>query len=261
MQKSTRFSQALLALAVAFLLNSCASLSSCGTAPEPVTPGTYTVHRIAPENAPGPMTEWDDPLWEDAEVLFLSHVLPQSKYKGARIYGKLLHDGKKIYVIFRAEDRYVQAAVIHPQGFTCFDTCVEFFMAPQQDKAGYFNIEVSLNGTALVNYHKNQAKPFEDFGPISEEDFKAVKISGNANRVILPEITEETEWWLSFSFDAEMPIRYTDAVVPPELSGQTWNANFYHSSDFSSHPRWFTWAPISAFNFHLPECFGKIYFE
>lgn len=262
MQKSTRIFLALMAFAALFFLNSCSSIGSCGIAPEPSVPSVYTVHRIVPENAPGPETDWESPKWETAEVFFLSNVLPQSKYKGARIYGKILHDGKRIYVLFRAaNDRFVQAAAIHPQSYTCLDTCVEFFMAPEQEKGGYFNIEASLDGVALIHYHKNQKTPFEDYGPISEEDYKKVRICASQNRVVLPEITKETEWWVSFSFDAELPIRYTDAKVPAELSGQTWNANFYHCSEFSSHPRWFTWMPITALNFHLPECFGKIHFE
>ncbi|GEM_PF-346903 len=262
MKKITPAILTLLAFALLSLMTSCASTKICGTAPTPVTPGVYTVHRIAPEDALKGMTDWEAPVWNNAEVFFLSNYVPQkTTYLGARVYGKMLHDGKRIYVLFQAFDRFVQAASIHPQMNVAWDTCAEFFMAPGQEEGGYLNMEVSLDGMALVHYHKDQKHPRENFGPISMEDYNDIRIFTSENRIVLPEITQETKWYIFFSFDAEMPIKYTGANLPDELSGQTWNANFYHCSEASSHPRRFSWMPLPGKSFHAPEAFGKIHFE
>lgn len=265
---------AILTLTV-FLTLLTSSCFTVGRAPKCTATGEYTVHRISPEEIPPPMAlvllttgvskEWDEKvydLWKDAELGTLSYVCPESKYKGARIEFKLVHDGKRIYAIFRADkDRFVTARKFRRNSFTCRDTCAELFMAPGGEKGGYCNLEISLTGEYLFMFHKNQQRVFDDWGFVPVEDTKNIQVFSSSDGIVRPEITKEIQWHIVTVFDAATIAKHTGVEIPEDLSGQTWNANFYHCSEDSSHKRWFAWNPIPMVSFHLPQYFGKLHFE
>jgi hypothetical protein len=75
--------------------------------------------------------------------------------------------------------------------------------------------------------------------------------------VIEPEITTPVTWCAQFSIPMSLLENYTGSLG--NFNGVTWHANFYKCADKTSHPHWVTWNPISATNYHLPECFGTLH--
>jgi hypothetical protein len=69
--------------------------------------------------------------------------------------------------------------------------------------------------------------------------------------VVEPE--RATEWSLRVRIPFALFEHYTGVKADNE-----WRGNFYKCGDETSHPHWMAWSPVSALNFHLPECFGSL---
>ncbi|MBP5301122.1 MAG: hypothetical protein J6Y80_06920 [Victivallales bacterium] len=226
----------------------------------PVVPDGYLVHRVS-EDMGQKLLEapWDDIMWSTAETLTLQNFLPESKFYGVEIQGKLLHDGKCIYAIFHTEnDRFVYATRFQNNTDVCRDTCVEFFFQPQGAK-WYGNCEFSLTGAYLTQFHPDAQNPWLNHRFLAPEHQALVETYSNFRCIVAPERTVPTEWTIAY----KVPMAAYEPYGGPigELGGQKFMANFYHCADASSHPRWVTWAPVPVLSFHLPECFLEITFE
>jgi hypothetical protein len=220
----------------------------------------YRIKRT--HTAPALDCEWNAPGWDQANVLEIACVRPESSDHHPKVECKLLHDGQNIYGMYRVEDRYVRCVAENYNDSVCTDSCVEFFVEPPGGK-GYLNFEFSGNG-ALLLYHVRDARRmpggFADFNPVSEADAAGVQIASTLPARVEPEIAEPLTWLLAFKAPAALFAKQMQAEYG-DLSGQQWRANFYKCGDNTSHPHWISWLPVSELNFHLPQCFGPIYFE
>ena len=174
---------------------------------------------------------------------------------------RLLHDNDNIYVKFEVQDRFVRSVQTAYQGSVCTDSCAEFFVRPRADR-GYFNFEVNAGGTLLLSYIEDATRVpggFAKFRKVPEEWGRKVQIWHSMPAVVEPEIADPVTWGIGY----RVPIALFENFAGPlgRISGQTWRANFYKCADKTSHPHWASWAPITALNFHLPECFGELVME
>ncbi len=220
----------------------------------------YRIKKVS--QAPALDGAWDSPGWVQAEILEIACVRPESSDHHPKTRCKLVHDGRNIYGMYKVEDRYVRCVAENYNDSVCTDSCVEFFVEPPGGH-GYLNFEFSGNGVLLL-YHvrdpQRLEKGFKDFNPVSKDDASGVRTASTLPRKVEPEITEPLTWHLAFQvpvslFESQMKCSYGD------LSGQQWRANFYKCGDKTSHPHWISYLPVSALNFHLPQCFGPIEFE
>lgn len=170
---------------------------------------------------------------------------------------KLLHDGKKIYGLFRVRDHYVRATASRFGEQACLDSCVEFFLRPANNLR-YYNFEFTAGGYLLLYNITHLRK--KKYTVIPREDIETIERSHSLPAVIDPEITVPTTWYLGFAAPVSFFVKYGDGVSP-ELSGQTWTANVFKCGDATSHPHWLTWQPLPKLDFHQPECFAPITFE
>ncbi|MCQ2403158.1 MAG: carbohydrate-binding family 9-like protein [Lentisphaeria bacterium] len=228
-------------------------------APKPESQGIYTIRRIAPEKPPRLFMEpsWEAKVWDPAELGFLSHAWPTSKYKGARVFFKMLHDGERVYAIFYGYDRYMRAVYFRPQTLACRDNAVEFFFAPAGLPGGYCNIEISVSGAYLAQFHPDSQTVWRNASPLRSP----IETCSSINCIVANEVKDNVEWCVAFIFNAKDVLREMGLDDSKPLSGQTWQANFYHCAENSSHKRWFSWAPLQALNFHRPQDFQPIQFE
>lgn len=173
----------------------------------------------------------------------------------------MVHDGEELHLRFDVKDRYVRSVQTEYQSAVCTDSCVEFFVQPVEGK-GYFNFEVNAGGTLLVYYIEDATRGADGrlrgFHRLPAEWGQEVRIRSSLPRVVEPEITEPVEWSIEISIPLALFDAYCGAVV---RSGGRWRANFYKCGDKTSHPHWLSWAPLSALNFHLPDCFGSLVLE
>jgi len=203
---------------------------------------------------------WDKPFWQeiDSVEIGLSHWPTQFEYEPAT-EAKLQYDAENLYVIFRVQDRYVQAVTAQPNGEVWKDSCVEFFFAPY-GKAGtsYFNLEVNCCGVPLMQHHSG---PRTGTGFVDLERCGSIEIAASLQGPIETELTEPIVWTLEYRLPFEILKQYPEVEKP--AAGVRWRGNFYKCADNSSHPHWMTWSPIQEErpDFHRPEYFGTLNFK
>jgi hypothetical protein len=172
---------------------------------------------------------------------------------------KIAYDPQAIYLIFRAEDRYVQAVAEKHQDPVCRDSCVEFFFTPNANLTGeYFNLEMNCGGTMLFYYQPPDGSPRTE---IALDDCNRMPIAHSLPGRIDPEIQTPVIWTVEYALPFSILRKYSPISEPG--TGVVWRANFYKCADRCSHPHWLTWAPVKhpVPKFHLPEFFGEIEFE
>lgn len=171
---------------------------------------------------------------------------------------RLLYSNDRIYVLFHAKEKWLQARETRFNHNVCFDSCVEFFVAPNEK--GYFNFEFNCVGTLLVWFGPSRKERVA----LTMEDVRDVEIvtslpKGIAIDEAIPGPPDG--YTVAVSIPFEIFEKYSGVTRP--VSGTVWRANFYKCSDRTPQPAWGTWAPVDLPkpDFHRPEFFGRIIFE
>ena len=217
-----------------------------------------SVRRIAPPAAgSGP----PDAAWQQASALAIDQFRPEGSDHRPRTTLQLLHDSESIHGRFRVDDRYVRCTHQAYGDPVYLDSCVEFFFQPKPG-CGYFNFEFNCGGAFLCNHITDETgapASFKEYTRLSAHDVAGVSVTTSLPRIVDPEITRPTSWWLTF----RIPVQIAEQFVGPvgAVSGQVWRGNAYKCGSGTSHPHWAAWAPVNQLNFHLPRCFGHLVFE
>lgn len=247
-------------------LSLLAALGGCITDTHNATgPLTYTVHRTdSPPPLDGP---WDDPIWQRAETLEITHWLSGSveglidSGHRPKTQARLLYDDHGIYVHWRVEDQYVRSIATEYRGKVWEDAAVEFFVAPTAGR-GYFNFETNCSGTLLLSYRdpKTYTGPtLRKGGAVPWEIAQRVDIHPTMPSTVEPEITEPVTWTLAYFIPFSILEEYQGPLG--DVTKLDWSANFYKCAETNSHPHWGTWAPLrDTVNFHSQEWFAPIRF-
>lgn len=205
---------------------------------------------------------WDGAAWKTANIIDISLFLDRSTDHHPETKCKLLYNENGIYGLFQVKDRYVRSVFTEFQDSVCRDSCVEFFVEPAGGK-GYLNFEFNCGGNMLVYQVMDATRTkngFAAYYELTENDIAGMEQFTTMPPVVDPEITEPVTWRRGFFIPLSVFAKTTGPQLG-RLSGQTWRANLYKCADATSHPHWASWQPLTAMNFHLPECFGEISFE
>lgn len=167
---------------------------------------------------------------------------------------KIFHTGNFLLLRFYVREEYTAALVTEDNGDVWTDSCVEFFISPDQGRT-YYNFETSCIGRMLLAHHQSR----EEAEYASTEILGSVKRTPSLPRQNFSEITGNNKWSLTLQ-------------IPPQAlfkhSMKTWDkakvtANFYKCGDNLSKPHFLSWSPIAIENpdFHRPDFFGSLQFE
>jgi len=224
-----------------------------------LTTPTYRVHRavIAPELE----GLWDGQAWANVPALDVADFHPRSSPHRPRTRVKVLHDSRRLYALFRVEDRYVRSVHTAYESDTYQDSCVELFVQPRVTP-GYFAFEVNCGGALSLRYIEDPtrtANRFAKWAAIDQALAATIRIGHSMPEIVDPEIADEVEWWVEMA----CPLSVLESHCGPLVltDGQRWRANCFKCADQSSHPHWASWSPIGeALNFHQPGRFGVFQF-
>ena len=206
----------------------------------------YTINRISP----APLEAIDFTCAEEGRV---DHVRPESSVPYPETCFYVLHDNEALYVQFRVKDAHVRSVQTDYQGPVYTDSCVEFFIQPVKGK-GYFNVEINAGGTLLLTYIEDPTRVPGGFAAFTRVDRawgNQVQIRSSLLRVVEPE--QAADWTLRYRVPFALFEHYAGSITE-----KAWRGNVYKCGDETSHPHWMAWSPVSALNFHLPECFGHL---
>lgn len=183
---------------------------------------------------------WQKMPWLEILALNIDHYAGAKPLHVPNVQAKLAYDDAALYVIFHVEDRFVRATAQNFQDDVFKDSCVELFFTPSEETSqGYFNLEINCGGTVLFHHQNGR---HENNIPVSEADFKKLKIAHTAPKFIDPEIKEPVTWVIEYRLPINILANYTKVETP--TPGVVWRANLYKCADESSHPHWLTWTPM-----------------
>jgi len=205
--------------------------------------------------------DWQSSFWKHAETLEIKFFRKESSKHRPRTFARLLYDANGIHGIFKVQDRFVRSIRTRYGDEVWKDSCVEFFFQPKSDH-GYFNFEFNCGGTFLSSYITDPERVpggFKEFVRVPPELGRRIRVRPSLTPITDPEISAPIDWTLQFF----IPIRLLEQFVGPlgTLRGQECRGNFFKCAEENSHPHWASWSSVDEFNFHRPQCFGKIQFE
>ncbi len=134
------------------------------------------------------------------------------------------------------------------------DSCVEFFISPDQNNT-YYNFEFNCIGIPHVGHGKTGTKK----NLINSEILKLITIKSSLGNQPFDEKTGGFQWEMMIIIPKEC-FAYDKNIV---FKGLTANANFYKCGDNTSKPHFVTWNPVGTKkpDYHQPRYFGEILFK
>lgn len=133
------------------------------------------------------------------------------------------------------------------------DSCVEFFVSPEDDGI-YYNLEFNGLGTCLLGAGTSRADRLRaDPGIIA-----GIRRISSVGRGPVAEITGKFTWTLTIAIPFNVFFHHKIEA----LEGKIIKANFYKCGDKLTQPHYVTWHPVETPkpDFHRPEYFGMIKF-
>lgn len=178
---------------------------------------------------------------------------PDSYPYSPKVYFYALHDGDKMYLKYSVEEQSVMALTTQDGGAVWTDSCVEFFCS--FDNSGYYNLETSAAGVALLAFRKTKPEAVS----ASSDILRGIVRHSSLGDAPIEERLGNQSWELLLEIPKESFFRHSFST----LSGLCFRANFYKCGDNLSVPHFLSWAPINSEtpNFHQPQFFADVEFE
>lgn len=172
---------------------------------------------------------------------------PEVKFKIAYCQDQIL---LKYYV----NEEIIRAKETRVNGDVYKDSCVEFFISTNGNKA-YYNFEFNCIGTPHCGYGvARSVRALTD-----PKILKLIKVRSSLGDQPFEEKTGGHQWEMMIIIPKECLTHDQDIV----LKGLKARANFYKCGDETSKPHYVTWNPIGTEtpDYHQPEYFGELTFE
>lgn len=165
------------------------------------------------------------------------------------------HNGETLFLKFYVTDEHIIAKHSTPNTATHRDSCVEFFIDPDQT-GNYYNFEFNCIGTTHLAFGPDRhTRTFVDKSLIIDQ----IRIQSSLGNMPFEEKTGNFKWEMVIAIPSSIFVHH------PNLSfnGLQSKANFYKCADATQKPHYLSWAPVITErpDFHRPEFFGALYFE
>jgi hypothetical protein len=156
-----------------------------------------------------------------------------------------------VFLKFDVKEKYFRANYKQINDLVFNDSCVEFFIAFNNDDA-YYNFEFNALGTPLVGYGAGKERKLTEPSLI-----KAIKTMGVTKTAADAELPYQWELMVVIPFN----VFYNHQITT--VRGINCRGNFYKCGDELTEPHFLCWNNIVADkpNFHLPGYFGELVFQ
>ena len=167
---------------------------------------------------------------------------------------RMFHTGELLMLRFEVEERCTAAATVDDNGPVWRDSCVEFFIAP--DDGGYYNFEINCIGTLLLAHRRQRTV---DVVHASPEVLSLVGRTSTLPHEPFAERRGDNRWTVT----AAIPVRALFLHSFDSWDGMEALMNLYKCGDDLSAPHFLSWSPIytPSPDFHRPEFFRAVRFE
>lgn len=167
---------------------------------------------------------------------------------------RMFHTGSYLMLRFDVEERWTAARVTEDNGEVWTDSCVEFFIAPD-DSGYYYNFECTCIGRLLLGFRKERAHATH----ASPEILASVLRTPSLGPRPFPEHEGDNRWSVVLAIPPQALFMHSLT----DWSGVQASVNLYKCGDKLSQPHYLSWKPITAPkpDFHLPGFFEQIKFS
>jgi hypothetical protein len=165
----------------------------------------------------------------------------------------IAYGDNEIFLKYYVTEDYFKAEKTETNQMVCEDSCVEFFVSPENDGI-YYNLEFNGIGTILLGTGTGRADSKRaDPGIISK-----IRRKTSVGKMPLKEKTGRFEWTITIAIPFE--VFFHHKIL--DLKGKTFRANFYKCGDMLTVPHYVTWNPVGTENpdYHQPPYFGMLKF-
>ena len=166
---------------------------------------------------------------------------------------KLAYHSENLFIKYYVSEKYIRAVNANINGSVWEDSCVEFFVAPE-NKADYFNFEVNCIGTCLVQKgEKREGRKF-----LALDEINKIKKFSSLGNSPFSERKGNFVWNLTLM----IPLVSICGLQQESLKGLKMKANFYKCGDKLGEMHFLSWSPIGTPqpDFHQPDYFGELEF-
>jgi hypothetical protein len=206
-----------------------------------------------PESAT--ITEIGAMLEKDTELQAIALVNWDAFSYAPDVKFRIAHSNNQIWLKFYVTENHILAQHTETNSATHRDSCVEFFVDPEQT-GSYYNFEFNCIGTVHLAYGAGRNERTFITPTIIDNEIQIVSTLGNE---ALDEKGEEQQWEMTVVIPKSVFIHNKGL----QLNQLTANANFYKCGDDTTQPHYLTWSPVGTGrpDFHQPDYFGVLRFE
>lgn len=184
-----------------------------------------------------------DDVWESIESLKVNYS-PWKKYPTRyNTEAKLLYNEEAIYVNLKTTETQLKAVHNEENSAVCNDSCMEFFLAPDENDMRYFNFEINPLGIMLLYVCNGRG------------NFTRVDIPHNIFQI--KSIITNDDWQLLYKIPFSVINKYFSNITG------NMHGNFYKCGRKTVHRHYGCWNPIELKKpeFHCPQYFGNLILE
>jgi len=164
----------------------------------------------------------------------------------------MAYSDHEIFLKFYVTENYFKAEKTESNQMVCEDSCVEFFVSPEDD--GYYNLEFNAIGTCLLGFGTRRA----DSKRADPDIISKIRRLTTSGTEPVSEKIGKYGWTLTIAIPFEVFFHHDIK----DVKGKLFRANFYKCGDKLTVPHYVTWNPVDTENpdFHRPEHFGLLKF-
>jgi hypothetical protein len=163
------------------------------------------------------------------------------------------YSDKEIFLKYYVTEDYFKAEKTETNQMVCEDSCVEFFVSPENDGI-YYNLEFNGIGTILLGTGTGRA----DSKRADPAIISKIRVISSAGKKPVMERSGRFAWTITIAVPFEVFFHHKIR----DLKGKTFRANFYKCGDMLTVPHYVTWNPVGTENpdYHQPSYFGMLKF-
>ncbi len=165
----------------------------------------------------------------------------------------LAYSDYELFVKYYVTENFFKAEMTRSNQNVYEDSCVEFFVSPENDGL-YYNFEFNALGTCLLGSGHGRT----DSKRADPEIISRIRRFSSVG----PEPVSERQGKFSWTLTVAIPFKVFFHHKVDDPVGKSFRVNFYKCGDKVKVPHYLTWNPVQTENpdFHRPEYFGLLKF-
>jgi hypothetical protein len=199
------------------------------------------------------LTEISDMMDKHIERLLIDTINWQGYNYKPEVAFSIEYSDHEIFLKYYITEKYFKAEKTETNQMVYEDSCVEFFLSPEDDGI-YYNLEFNGIGTCLMGSGTGR----ENSTRVNPEVVSKIRRLSSAGQKPVAEQEGKIQWTLTVAIPFEAFFHHN----VKKLKGKSFRANFYKCGDKLKVPHYLTWNPVGTEkpDYHQPEYFGLLKF-